>query len=118
MSNLKDVREEKVLIKLNGENKELLYDLNALADLEEAYGSIDNWQSVLEKARFTDLRKFVHIGLLHNDEKITERQVGKSIGTNIFEIVEAISKALANAFPSLDDDGDENPKNEKGQAQG
>ncbi len=84
---LHDIREVRIPIELD-KPRTLLFDLNAFAELEDKFGSLLLWA-----------------GLLHEDENLTERQVGAMISlTNVEKIMEQITEALTAALP--EDTGD------------
>lgn len=107
MSNVQDVRSRGIDITLGGQKFVLKFDLNAFAELEEAYGSVDQALQVLEKGTVKAVRTVLWAGLIHAfvDEEtgrptITPYKVGAMIGLNdLKEITEAISKALQQDLP-------------------
>jgi hypothetical protein len=91
---LEDIREKGFKITLDKE-RTLLFDLNAFADIEEKYGSFDKAIDKLEKGSIKALRALLWAGLTHEDETLTERQVGGMINVNKME---EVSKALVGAI--------------------
>lgn len=87
-----------VKVTLGGRQRTLRYDLNALAELEEATGtSLAELQSKTVGLRF--LRALVWAGLLHQEPDLTQREVGAWIdGENLQEVQDAAVKALTAAF--------------------
>lgn len=124
MSNLEDVRTKEIAIELGGKLRHFKYDLNALAALEEGYGTINDALRKLQGELDRDedgkvimtkdadgnevpqrkfslrlLRTFVWAGLLHEDESLTERDVGamlnmKSLGDVMPKITDAIEASM------------------------
>ena len=124
MSNLEDVRTKGIPIELGGKLRHIKYDLNALAALEEDYGTINDALRKLQGEKYKDedgnvimtidkdgneipqrkfslklLRTFVWAGLSSEDENLTERDVGamldmKSLGSVMPKITEAIEAAM------------------------
>ena len=87
----------------------LLLDFNAFAELDEKYGSIEAAMEAL-KPKGKDgisikaLRAFLWAGLVHEDENLTEKQVGVLMGmANLDEIAKAMNEALNSSLP--EDDG-------------
>ena len=96
MSNVKDVKAKDVTITLNdGVKRTLRFDLNAMAEMEDKYGSVDAAFEVLEKNSIKAVRFVLWAGLLHEDENLTEKQVGSLI--DMTSLVD-ISKTLGEAF--------------------
>lgn len=103
MSNLSDVKHRKVFIDLNGEKKEVKYTLNSFAELEEAYGSVDAAMEALSGQSIKAIRKILWAGLIHADERLTEKQVGAMITLgDIPDITEALGGAFNASMPSAE----------------
>ena len=103
MAKANDVREEKqtVSIELGGEERNLKYDLNAFAELEDMYGSPQKAMDALEEGSFKSLRALVWVGLLHENPDLTERTVGSWLDLNNMKLVaEKIGQAINKAMPS------------------
>lgn len=100
MSNIRDVRRKPVLVELQEETYELCYDLNAFAELEEQFGSVENALKTMEKGSFKAIRTFIWAGLIRNDETLTERQVGALIQpTDLEYLADKIAEALDGVSP-------------------
>lgn len=100
MSNVKDVRIKPIKIMLDGEEHSLCYDLNAFAELEEKYGTVEKALQAMEKGNFRAVRTFIWAGMLREDENITERKVGSLITPGQLEDLAAkIGEALEQASP-------------------
>jgi hypothetical protein len=100
MSNVKDVRQKPVTIELGNKKWQLLYDLNAFAELEEMYGSVEKAMDELEKGTLKAIRAILWAGLVHQDETLTQKEVGKLITLDKLESVSiAMSKALEISLP-------------------
>jgi len=90
--------------------RHLYFDLNAFAELEEMYGSVDAAMASLEQGSVKGIRALVWAGLIHEemDEKgepqITQRQVGSWIGfENVKTIAEKLTEALTTAQTGIED---------------
>ena len=104
---LKDIREVRIPIELD-KSRTLLFDLNAFAELEDKFGSLDQAFQKMQQGSVKATRTLLWAGLLHEDEKLTERQVGAMISlTNVETIMEQITEALTAALPE-DTDASEN----------
>lgn len=100
MSNVRDVKRKPVHVELQGESYELCYDLNAFAELEDKYGSVEKALKVMEKGSFKAVRTFIWAGLIRNDESLTERKVGSLIEpTDLEYLAEKIAEALDGVAP-------------------
>jgi len=97
MANVKDVKKSKdVKIKLkDGVERTLVFDLNAMAELEDKYGSVDAAFEMLDKNSIKALRFILWAGLIHEDENLTERQVGSLID---MQYMQEIMGTLGEAF--------------------
>ncbi|WDU84207.1 hypothetical protein [Caloramator sp. Dgby_cultured_2] len=99
-----DIRVKMIPIQLDKE-RHLKFDLNAFAELEELYGDFQTAMDAMSKGSIKAIRAMLWAGLIHEDEKLTIKQVGSMIDmTNINEIVSAISKAISEAMPKVDDE--------------
>lgn len=99
MSNLADVRVKPVKITLDKE-RSLLFDLNAFAAVEEVYESVDKAFEDLEKGKIKALRTLLWAGLLHEDENLTLKDVGRIVTlADMDKIAPAINEALQAALP-------------------
>jgi len=100
---LKDIREIAVPIELD-RPRGLKFDLNAFAELEDKFGSMDAAFQAMQKGSLKAARTLLWAGLLHEDETLTERQVGRMVTlANMSGIMDNITSALTAAMP----DGDE-----------
>ena len=102
MSNLKDAKAKATSITLrDGVERELLYTLNALAEMEDRYGSVEETFKALEKNSIKAIRLVIWAGLLHNEsEHLTEQQVGNLIDVQCLnDIVSTVTGALNDSLP-------------------
>lgn len=108
MSNLNDVRAKGTPITLcDGVERELRFTLNALAELEDRYGSVDAAFEALESNSIKAIRFILWAGLIHTDEGLTEQQVGNLIDVQLMQhITETMGKALMSDMPA---EGEEIP---------
>lgn len=102
MSNLKDVKSSGTPITLNdGVERELKFTLNALAEMEDRYGSVDAAFKELDKGSIKAVRFVLWAGLMHTDDNLTERQVGNLIDTKCMEdIMTQLGVAFKNDVPA------------------
>ena len=107
---LKRVRPKRVKLVLD-KQRTLVYDLNAFAELEEAFGSIEEAMKALETGKIKSLIAILWAGLVHEDEELTIKQVGSLIGlTDLQEVANALTEAITSALPESTE-GDTEVKN-------
>lgn len=82
MSNLKDLRPAAVTIELGGKERELKYDLNAFAELENKFGSVEKAMLDLQKGSMQSVKLILWAGLIHQ-EAIIDEKTGEPSGYNI-----------------------------------
>jgi hypothetical protein len=102
MANLDTVRRKSIKVVLtDGVEREIKFTLNTMAELEDKYGSVEDAFKVLEKGSIKALRFVLWAALQHENESLTERQIGdlidmKSMGT----LMEALNQATAEDMPN------------------
>lgn len=95
-----DVRAGKTGLLLQGTKYNLCYDLNAFAELEDTFGSVEKALGAMEQGSFKAVRTFVWAGLLRDNISITEREVGAMINMdNLEHVAEQIGNAIALSTP-------------------
>ena len=100
--NLHKVRPQKVQIVLD-KTRTLVYDLNAFAELEEQFGSIEKAMEALEGGKIKAIIAILWAGLVHEDESLTPKMVGSIIGlTDLQEVADALGKAISSAMPDVE----------------
>ena len=103
---LKKVRPQKVQLMLD-KPRNLVYDLNAFAELEEQFGTIEKAMEALEGGKIKAVISILWAGLVHEDETLTPKQVGSIIGlTDLQEVADALGKAISSAMPEVPADGE------------
>lgn len=99
MANANDVQIKPIPITLD-QPRTLLYDFNAFIELEELYGDVNKAFKGLEQLKMKPIRDMIWAGLLHEDENLTPRQVGKMLHpSNIEEIALKITEAIGVSLP-------------------
>lgn len=101
MAKLNDVKPKTAKITLSdGVEREMKFTLNAMAELEDRYGSIDAAFEALNNNSIKAVRLVLWAGLMHLDEGLTEQQVGNLIDvTDMQGIVEAMAEAFGANLP-------------------
>jgi len=99
---LKDVKPVTVSLVLDKE-RTIKYDLNAFAELEDTYGSMEQAFAAMQSGSMKAARTLLWAGLLHEDESLTPRKVGALVTLDKLEpVMDAISEALLEAMPEDD----------------
>ena len=101
MSSLIDAKAKTTKITLNdGVERELRFTLNAMAEMEDRYGSVDAAFEALDSNSIKAVRFVLWAGLMHTDEGLTEKQVGNLIDIQLMnEIMSTMSEAMQSDLP-------------------
>lgn len=110
----KDLQTQSTTIELKGKKYDMNFDLNAMAELEDIFGSLQIAIAELKKKKLKAVRSFLYAVLKSTDESLTEFEVGRLIDMNNFTTIErAITKLINNAFEEgEEDDKEASAKNE------
>ena len=104
----KDLQPQSTKIELKGRTYEMNFDLNAMAELEDIFGTLQIAIAELKKKKLKAVRSFLYAVLKSTDESLTEFEVGKLIDMNNFTSIEkAITKLINNAFEEDENDDKE-----------
>lgn len=104
MSQLNDVKRKPIYINLKGEEHEIVFSLEAFAELEERYGTVDDAMEEINKGKIKDIKFFLWTALLHEDNPLSENEVAKAIDIrDLKEIVANVMKALGADAPASPD---------------
>jgi len=99
-----NMKSKPVRFELNNEVFEIDFTMNALCELEEIYGSIDDALVAISKRKLKDIRTFLWAGLLENRELITQKEVGKMINMgNLVYVSEIITEAFSDDMPEAEE---------------
>jgi len=101
MSNLRDAKPRVKTITLNdGVEREIRFTLNAMAEMEDRYGSVDAAFKALDSGSIKAARFILWAGLLDGDPSLTEQQVGSLIDIGLMNnIMEDLGQALNEDLP-------------------
>lgn len=115
---LEDIREKKVKIEIGDKTRHLRFDMNAFAELEQMYGSVEKAIKSLQSGNIKSIINILWAGLIHEDAKLTPKAVGKMFDLKqINELGELIGQAIKQAVPDsqLEDnqDKEDDSKNEQ-----
>jgi hypothetical protein len=96
-----------------GTERYVRYDLNAFAEMERIYGSMDAANEALTKGSMTDVRRILWLGLIHDQAvldditgepisyKLSMYEVGKWLTpTNMKEVMEKLNVAISGSVPT------------------
>lgn len=96
MANVKDVKSKAVKITLtDGVERTIKFTLNAMAELEDRYGSVDEAFKQLDNNSIKAVRCILWAGLIHEDPDLTEQQVGNLID---IQYMQELMSSLGEAF--------------------
>lgn len=99
----RDIKQKGITINLDKE-RHLVFDLNAFCELEDKFGTINKaFDALQEEGSMKPIRYLLYVGLLHEDETLTEKMVGSLITLqNIGEIMQKVTEAIADAMPEVE----------------
>lgn len=105
MSKLNQVKRKAVKVVLSdGKEREIKFTLNAMAELEDKYGSVEEAFKQLEKGSIKAIRFMLWASIIDEDEDLTEKQIGNLIDMNsIKEIMDALNSASDQDMPQVED---------------
>lgn len=85
MAKVTDIREvsNKVTIVLGGKERELRFDMNAFAELEIRFGSIEKAMEQLASGQMRNIRMVLWVALIHAEVKGFDEDTGEPTGYNI-----------------------------------
>lgn len=96
MANVKDVKSKAIKITLtDGVERTIKFTLNAMAELEDRYGSVDEAFRQLDNNSIKAVRCILWAGLIHEDPDLTEQQVGNLID---IQYMQELMASLGEAF--------------------
>jgi len=103
MANVKEVRRKAIKITLlDGIERTVKFTLNAMAELEERYGTVEKAFEELEANSVKALRAVLWAGFIEDDPDLTERQVGSLIDiTYMSDLMESLNEAFSNDMPEV-----------------
>lgn len=101
MANVNDVKNKVVKITLlDGVERTLRYDLNAMAELEDRYGSVDAAFEAMDNNSIKAIRCVLWAGLIHEDADLTEQKVGSLIDMQYLQgLMESVGQAFNADMP-------------------
>jgi hypothetical protein len=99
MANVNQVKRNPVYVDLD-KQRQLKYTLNSFAEMEDRYGSVDDALKAVEKGKIKAVRFMLWTGLIHEDENLTEKQVGAMIEVQDLDSLSAkMNETMAGDLP-------------------
>lgn len=121
MSNLNQVKEKPIKVELGGKERTIKYDLNALSILEEEVGSIEKLDEYVygeNGISIKAIRKVLWAGLIHENEDLTEKEVGSWFDLKSLDLISNIIKhALGQSLPEKEESEGEDGEKKDNQTQ-
>ena len=103
MANLKAVRTTRMIDLGDGVQRTARFTLNAMADMEEKYGSLQAGFDKMKEGSISATRYLLWLVLSPDDENLTEREVGNLIDTtNMGELMDTLMDILMENIPTND----------------
>ena len=113
MSKVNSVKSREVKLTLcDGVERTLKFDLNALAELEDKYGSVEKAMNKLDEGSLKAVRTVLWAGFIHESPELTETQVGSLIDIDsLADVCTKIVEAFGQDMPEApkDANGNVNP---------
>lgn len=86
----------------DGVERECKFTLNAMAELEDKYGSIEEAFEKIKQGRISAIRFLLWCILIPDGEELTEKQVGSLISLdNLNELMDAIMDMFNTSMPDI-----------------
>lgn len=82
MANLKDIRPTKVTVELGDKVREIKFDLNAFAELEKRFGTVQAAMQKLQDGGMGAIKTILWAGLIH-EEAVIDEDTGEAVKYNI-----------------------------------
>jgi hypothetical protein len=82
MAQIQDLRPKIVKIDLGGKERVIKFDLNAYAELENRFGSVEKAMNILQEGSLVGLRTILWAGLIH-DEAVIDPRTGEPTSYNV-----------------------------------
>jgi hypothetical protein len=109
-TNLDTIKNKKIAINVGGKEHSIYFDLNAFAELEETYGDLNGMLAALQGGSIKAVRKFLYIGFMHENEKLTEKEVGGWFTmADIPEVIKSIEEAMCLSLPPAEVEESKDP---------
>ena len=92
----------------------LRFDLNALIDIEDEFGTVWALFERLEKMNMKDIRFALYSGLKHEDKDLTLEKTGELVALqDLNYVLDKIGESLMQSLPDIDEDSEDEGSLEK-----
>ena len=111
MANIQAVRPVKHTIDLgDGVEREIEFSLNAMADLEDKYGTIEHAFVKIQEDNISAIRFLLWCLLNNGEQEISEREIGRLINLrNLNELMSSVMDYMEEAMPGITEMAEKNP---------
>lgn len=98
---LRSIRPRRIGIEFEDKTRHILFDMNAMAELEEMYGSYGEALEALNSGSFRAMRALLYCGLLHEDPEMTLQKAGTLVAMSQMDVLsDALVAAMQDAVPT------------------
>ena len=98
-----DIKQIGVVIKLD-KDRRLIFDLNSFFELENKYETIEKAMTEVQKGSMKTIRYMFYLGLLNQDESLTEDKVGRLITIdNLNNVMQGLAIAMTISAPKIEE---------------
>ena len=106
MADIQAVRPVKHTIDLgDGVEREIEFSLNAMADLEDKYGTVENAFNKMQENNIAAIRFLLWALLNNGEQEISEREIGRIINLrNLDSLMSAVMDYMEEAMPGFSAD--------------
>lgn len=103
MADIQAVRPVKHTIDLgDGVEREIEFSLNAMADLEEKYGTIESAFKKVQEDNISAIRFLLWCLLNNGEQEISEREIGRLINLrNLSDLMSSVMDYMEEAMPGI-----------------
>lgn len=103
MPHLVDVKRQPIIVNLKDKEYELLYSLEAFAQMEENHGSVDTAMAQYSSGKIASVKEMLYLGFIHLDNPPTMEQIGKGIDIRDLKKIMAIALSAIKLDGELED---------------
>lgn len=110
MADIQAVRPVKHTIDLgDGVERDIEFSLNAMADLEEKYGTIENAFEKVQSDNISAIRFLLWCLLNNGEQEISEREIGRLINLrNLSDLMSSVMDYMEEALPGITEMAEKN----------
>lgn len=110
MANIQAIRPVKHTIDLgDGVERDIEFSLNAMADLEDKYGTIENAFKKIQEDNISAIRFLLWCLLNNGEQEISEREIGRLINLrNLNDLMSSVMDYMEEAMPGITEMAEKN----------